>query len=233
MRTIAVVIALGLAAAACSKTEEPAGKDPSSSKPAANTPGAAPVAAGALDPAKLTEKAPDAYKAKFVTTKGSFVIEVKREWAPNGADRFYNMVKAGFFNGVKFFRAVDGFMVQFGIHGDPTIAAKWRDANIKDDPVKQSNKKGWVSFATRGPDTRTTQIFVNYGDNARLDGMGFSPFGQVTSGMDVVDSLYKGYGEGAPQGMGPEQGRIQSEGNAYLEKEFPKLDAVKEATIEK
>src|SRR5690349_17943998 len=194
----------------------------------------APVSAGDLsNPASLTEKAPATYKVKFDTSKGSFVVEVHRDWAPNGADRFYNLVKNGFFNDARFFRVIDGFMVQFGINGDPKISAVWKDANIKDDPVKQSNARGMITFATAGPDTRTTQVFVNFGDNASLDGQGFSPFGKVISGMDVVDSLFAGYGEGAPNGHGPNQGIVQSMGNAYLEKAFPKLDYIKTATIVK
>jgi peptidyl-prolyl cis-trans isomerase A (cyclophilin A) len=183
------------------------------------------------DPASLNEKAPAVYKAKFDTSKGAFIIEVHRDWAPNGADRFYNLVKNGFYNGVRFFRVLDGFMAQFGINGNPNLSAVWRDANIKDDPVKQSNSRGTITFATSGPNSRTTQVFINFGDNAGLDGQGFSPFGKVVSGMDVVDALYGGYGEGAPRGDGPDQGRVQTQGNAYLEKAYPKLDYVKTATI--
>ena len=185
------------------------------------------------DPASLNETAPAVYKAKFDTSKGPFVIEVHRDWAPNGADRFYNLVKNGYYNDARFFRVLEGFMVQFGINGDPKVAAVWRDANIKDDPVKQSNQRGTVTFATAGPNSRTTQVFVNFGDNAGLDGQGFSPFGKVVAGMDVVDSLYGGYGEGAPKGHGPNQGIVQSLGNDYLAKAFPKLDFIKKATIEK
>jgi len=195
---------------------------------------AAPGAARAgdlSDPASLNEKAPAVYQAKFDTSKGSFVIEVHRDWAPNGADRFYNLVKNGFYNDVRFFRVLDGFMAQFGINGNPSLSAVWRDANIKDDPVEVSNGRGTVTFATAGPNTRTTQVFINFGDNAGLDGQGFSPFGKVVSGMDVVDALYGGYGEGPPRGDGPDQGRVQAQGNAYLEKAFPKLDYVKTATI--
>ena len=184
------------------------------------------------NPAALTEQAPPVYKAKFDTSKGAFVIEVHRDWAPIGADRFYNLVKNGFFDDVRFFRVVSGFMVQFGINGDPTISAKWREARIRDDQGKQSNTRGMVTFATAGPNTRTTQVFINFGDNNRLDSMGFAPFGQVISGMNVVDALYSGYGEGAPRGSGPDQGRLQQEGNAYLMKEFGKMDFVKKATIE-
>jgi peptidyl-prolyl cis-trans isomerase A (cyclophilin A) len=183
------------------------------------------------NPAALTAPAPADYKVKFDTSKGDFVVEVHRDWAPLGADRFYNLVKNGFFNDARFFRVISGFMVQFGISGDPKVAAAWRDASIADDPVKQSNTRGMITFATRGPNTRTTQVFINYADNGRLNAMGFAPFGQVVSGMNVVDALYGGYGEGAPRGAGPEQGRIQSEGNAYLTQAFPKLDYIKTATI--
>jgi peptidyl-prolyl cis-trans isomerase A (cyclophilin A) len=185
------------------------------------------------NPAALTEKAPAAYKVKFDTSRGVFVVDVNRDWAPNGADRFYNLVKSGFFDNTRFFRVVSNFMVQFGISGDPSIAAAWRTANIKDDPVKQSNKRGFITYATSGPNSRTTQVFINFADNEGLDRQGFSPFGQVSSGMGVVDGLFAGYGEGAPSGRGPDQGRIQREGNAYLTKDFPKLDYVKKATLEK
>jgi peptidyl-prolyl cis-trans isomerase A (cyclophilin A) len=191
-----------------------------------------PATAGDLsNPASLNEKAPAAYKVKFDTSKGVFVLEVHRDWAPNGADRFFNLVKNGFYNDARFFRVISGFMVQFGINGNPQISKVWRDASIKDDPVKASNKRGTITFATAGPDTRTTQVFINFGNNAGLDGQGFAPFGQVISGMDVVDSLFADYGEGAPQGDGPDQSLVQSQGNAYLKKDFPKLDYIKTATI--
>ena len=175
--------------------------------------------------------APDSFRARFVTSEGPFVIEVHRRWAPLGADRFYNLVRSGYYDGVRFFRVIDGFMAQFGIHGDPAVAAAWREQRIPDDPVRRTNLRGMVSFATAGPGTRTTQIFVNYGDNSRLDAMGFAPFGQVVEGMEVVERLYAEYGEGAPRGRGPDQGRIQAEGNAYLERAFPELDYVERATI--
>jgi peptidyl-prolyl cis-trans isomerase A (cyclophilin A) len=186
-----------------------------------------------VNPAALKDKAPATYKARFDTSKGAVVIEVRRDWAPNGADRFYNLVKNGFYDNARFFRVIEGFMVQYGINGDPGVSAHWREATIQDDPVKQSNKRGTISFATSGPNSRTSQVFINFGDNGRLDGMGFSPFGHVTTGMNVVDGLFNGYGEGAPRGSGPDQGRIQSEGNAYLSKQFPKMDYIKKATIEK
>lgn len=184
-------------------------------------------------PATATATAPAVYKAKFTTTKGDFTVEVHRDWAPEGADRFYNLVKLGFFTDVAFFRVVKGFMVQFGIHGDPKVSAQWRDARIKDDPVgKASNSRGMVTFAMAGPNTRTTQVFINYADNARLDGMGFPPIGKVIgNGMKTVDALEGMYGEGAPQGNGPYQGKLQSEGNAYLKGGFPKMDYIKSASI--
>ena len=178
-------------------------------------------------PSQLTEQAPERFKARFDTSKGPFVIEVHREWAPKGADRFYNLVKNGFFDDTRFFRVVPDFMVQFGINGDPAIQKNWANANIQDDPKKQSNKKGLVTFATRGANTRTTQIFINFKDNGFLDNQGFTPFGEVTTGMDVVEKINSQYGER------PNQGSIQAEGNAYLNKEFPKLDFVRKATIEK
>ena len=183
------------------------------------------------NPAALTEQAPATYKAKFDTSKGSFVIQVTRAWAPMGADRFYNLVKNGFYDEVRFFRVISGFMVQFGINGDPTTQAHWRNAPIKDDPVTQSNKRGTITFATAGPNTRTTQVFINFVDNANLDGMGFAPFGRVVSGMNVVDKLNAEYGEGAPRGRGPDQSLMQTQGNAYLTKGFPRLDTIKKATI--
>jgi peptidyl-prolyl cis-trans isomerase A (cyclophilin A) len=185
-----------------------------------------------LNPAALNEQAPATYKVRFDTSKGSFVVEVHRDWAPHGADRFYNLVKNGFYDNARFFRVISGFMVQFGINGNPQVSAKWRQANIQDDPVRASNHAGYITFATAGPNTRTTQVFINYADNRALDGQGFAPFGQVTSGMSVVKALYSGYGEGAPHGEGPEQGRIQSEGNKYLNSAFPKLDYIKKATVE-
>ncbi len=183
------------------------------------------------NPAKATEKAPETFKVKFSTTKGDFTLEITRAWSPLGADRFYNLVKAGFFTDIAFFRVISGFMVQFGIHGDPAVAAAWRGARIQDDPVVESNKPGYISYAMAGPNTRTSQMFINFGNNARLDGMGFSPFGKVADGMSVVESIYSGYGEGAPSGMGPDQGRVQTQGNKYLKAEFPKMDYIKSAEL--
>jgi peptidyl-prolyl cis-trans isomerase A (cyclophilin A) len=183
------------------------------------------------DPSKLTDKAPDDFKAAFHTTKGNFTVEVTRSLAPNGADRFYNLVKSGYFKDMAFFRVVPGFMVQFGIHGNPGVSAKWRDANIPDDPVKGSNTRGTITFATAGPNTRTTQLFINFADNTGLDGQGFAPFGKVVDGMNVVDKINGEYGDGPPSGGGPDQGRIQTEGNTYLKKAFPDLDYIKSASI--
>jgi len=189
------------------------------------------VAPEFANPAKLTEKSPESFKVQFETTKGKFTVEVTRSLAPNGADRFYNLVRSGYFKDAAFFRVIHGFMCQFGIHGDPNIAAKWREAGMTDDPVKGSNTRGAITFATAGPNTRTTQLFINYADNLRLDRMGFSPFGKVIEGMEVVDKLNGEYGEGAPRGAGPDQQRLQAEGNAYLKKDFPNLDYIKSATI--
>jgi peptidyl-prolyl cis-trans isomerase A (cyclophilin A) len=178
-----------------------------------------------LHPASLTAKAPEVYEVKFTTTKGDFVVQVTRAWAPIGADRFYNLVKHHFFEEASFFRVVPGFIVQFGLPANPQIAKVWQNANIKDDPVTQSNKPGYLTFATAGPNTRTTQLFINFGDNAPLDRQGFAPFGQITSGMDVVQNIYSGYGER------PDQGAISSQGKTYLDKNFPNLDSIKTATV--
>jgi peptidyl-prolyl cis-trans isomerase A (cyclophilin A) len=204
-----------------------AGRGSSPQAPAAPAIPAVHHAASDLDPALATAKAPEVFRARFTTTKGDFVIEVHRSWAPHGADRFYNLMKMGVFDDTRFFRAIEGFMVQFGIPGDPQVAAKWRDATIQDDPVVESNKRGFVTYAQTGrPNSRTTQVFISYRDNSRLDASGFVPFGKIVAGMDVVDSLYKGYGEGAPEGDGPNQSLIQSQGNDYLDREFPKLDRI-------
>jgi peptidyl-prolyl cis-trans isomerase A (cyclophilin A) len=209
--------------------QAPATKKPAS-KPAASGP-AASSSSRLMNPAALKAVAPAEYKAQFTTTKGDFVIEVHRDWAPLGADRFYNLVKNGFYTNASFFRVIDGFMAQFGINANPAVSKVWQHATIKDDPVKQSNKKGYITFATAGPNTRTTQLFINLAENGRLDPMGFAPFGMVVDGMDVVEKLYNGYGEGAPDGRGPDQSKIQEEGKAYLDKGFPQLDSIKSAKI--
>lgn len=181
-----------------------------------------------LKPAALTAKAPATYGVKFTTTKGTFVVTVHRAWAPRGADRFYDLVKAHFYDGNEFFRVVKGFVVQFGISGYPAVSKAWQNANLKDDPVKASNTVGTITYADAGPNTRTTQVFINLANNAtNLDGQGFAPFGKVTSGMSVVDKLYAGYDD-APTNL---QGQISSQGNAFLKKRFPKLDAVITARV--
>jgi peptidyl-prolyl cis-trans isomerase A (cyclophilin A) len=218
--TASLALGFNLSAAEEPKKDEKKDSPKTEAKEAAK-----PAAPSFEDPSKLTEKAPESFKAQFETTKGKFTIEVTRSLAPNGADRFYNMVRSGFFKDIAFFRVVPGFMVQFGIHGDPAVSAKWRAANITDDPVKTSNKPGYLTFATAGPNTRTTQLFINYGDNGFLDGQGFSPFGKVTEGMDVVTKINSDTGER------PNQGAIQGAGNAYLKKEFPNLDYIKSASI--
>jgi len=180
------------------------------------------------NPSQLTERAPDAFRARFDSSQGEFVIEVEREWAPLAADRFFNLVKNGFYDGSRFFRVLDKFMAQFGLNADPEVQSAWQSANLPDEPVKKSNTRGWVTFTRESsPNSRYTMVFINYKDNSYLDADGFAPFGQVVSGMDVVDRLYSGYGR---QNV-PDQRRIVREGNAYLLAEYPKLDYIKTATI--
>ena len=172
------------------------------------------------------EKAPEQFKVKFETSKGDFEVEVRRSWSPHGADRFYELVRSGFYDEARFFRVIPGFMVQFGIAGDPNVQEKWNEKRIPDDRVTQSNKKGYVTFAKTGqPNSRTTQIFINYADNKFLDQDGFAPFGRVVEGMDVVEKINPQYREQ------PSQSEIRSRGNDYLKREFPRLDYVKKATI--
>lgn len=209
-----------------------------SCKPAADGGGggAGGGAASALtkpDKNAIATPAPDSFKVAVVTSKGNFTIMAHRDWAPRGVDRFYHLVQAGFFDDARFFRVLTGFMAQFGMNGDPRVTAAWEPLTLQDDPVKQKNLRGMVTFAAGGsPNSRSTQLFINYGDNNNLDGMGFAPIGQVIDGMAVVDSLYADYGEGAESGgAGPSQSRIGSEGNAYLTQSFPKLDYIKTARI--
>ena len=178
-----------------------------------------------LDPSTLTATAPESFQAKLTTTKGDVIIRVTRSWAPLGADRFYNLVRAGFFSDAAFFRVLPGFMAQFGLSARPDVSQAWVQAKIADDPVTQNNTRGRITFATAGPNTRTTQLFINYADNSRLDASGFAPFGEVIQGMDVVDAIYSGYGEQ------PNQGSIRAEGKAYLESNFPMLDKIVSAAI--
>jgi peptidyl-prolyl cis-trans isomerase A (cyclophilin A) len=189
---------------------------------------AAPYNRALLQPARLVAKAPEVYDAKFTTTKGDFVVRITRAWAPLGADRFYNLVKNKFYDGASLFRVVPGFVVQFGLSAHPAVSSAWQNATIKDDPVKQSNRRGRVTFATAGPNTRTTQVFINLSDrNAQLDSMGFAPIGEVIEGMEVVELFYSGYGEGVTD----KQGQIAAQGKAYLAKNYPKLDSIKTAAI--
>ncbi|MCB9524625.1 MAG: peptidylprolyl isomerase [Myxococcales bacterium] len=234
--SLAALFALA-ALTACNKgnADKPAGdtKAPASAAQSAAQGAAEPAGPhpALLDPSKATEQAPEKFTVKLETTKGDILIDVTRAWAPQGADRFYNLVKIGYYNDVAFFRVISGFMAQVGISGDPKVNEAWRPARIKDDPVTQSNTRGMVTFAKTGmPDSRTTQIFLNFKDNSNLDRMGFAPFGKVQS-MDVVDQIYSGYGEGAPRGQGPSQGRLQGEGNSYLKAEFPDMDYIKKASI--
>jgi cyclophilin family peptidyl-prolyl cis-trans isomerase len=186
-------------------------------------------------PAQLTAHAPEVYRVKLTTTKGDVVVEVTRAWAPLGADRFYNLVTHHYYDQAAFFRVLNQqprpFVVQFGISADPKVNAVWQGATINDDPVTQHNVRGTVTFAMGGPNTRTTQVFINLNDNSRLDSMGFPPFGKVVEGMDVVDKFNGEYGEGAPSGRGPDQSRIQAEGKAYLDKSFPNLDRIVTAVV--
>jgi peptidyl-prolyl cis-trans isomerase A (cyclophilin A) len=205
--------------------QAPASKSAAASKSATSKTGTPAARPSLLTPASLHAKAPEVYKAQFTTTRGDFVVEVHRASAPLGADRFYNLVKNGYFTNAAFFRVVPGFIVQFGLNANPAVNKVWMNANIKDDPVMGSNKRGTLVFATAGPNTRTTQLFINFGDNAGLDRQGFAPFGTVTDGMDVVDKIYPGYGER------PDQQRITEEGKAYLDKNFPMLDSIKAAKI--
>ncbi len=180
---------------------------------------------------ELNQTAPDMFQAVFETSEGTFVIEVHREWAPIGADRFYNLVRNGFYDDVRFHRVIEGFMAQFGIHGDPMINAQWRQRTLQDDPVVRSNTRGTVTYAkTQQPNSRTTQLFINFRDNTNLDELGFAPFGEVVEGMEVVDNLYAGYGETQPGGQGPYPPNIAAAGNEYLQ-EFPELSHVISATI--
>jgi peptidyl-prolyl cis-trans isomerase A (cyclophilin A) len=221
------ILAFGLALGCTDK--QPAPSADAKAAPVATQPGGSPAL---LDPSLATEQAPDVFRVRLETTKGNVVLELRRDWSPQGADRFYNLVKAGFFEHVAFFRAIDGFMVQFGMSGEPSVQRAWNAYPIPDDPPGQSNKRGYITFAKKNtPNSRTTQVFINYKDNAMLDKMGFTPFGEVVEGMDVIDGLYKGYGEGAPKGTGPDQMRMEREGNDYLEREFPKLDWVEKAVL--
>src|ERR1035438_4503778 len=223
MKTIHVSILLCSSLLALAQPQ-PGGKEPP------RGPGSKP---SLLNPAALKAKAPDDFKAQFTTTKGDFVVEVHRDWAPNGADRFYVLVKNGFYDGAEFFRVIPNFMVQFGISGNPKIEAAWAHANLRDDPVKQGNKRGRITYAMSSmPTTRTTQVFINFRDNGNLDASGFAAFGEVTEGMDVVDKLYGGYGDMQEQGgHGPSFVKFHHRPNRQVEKNFSQLDKIKTAKI--
>lgn len=213
MRKLALLVLL----AACSKKPE-------------NPPPADPL----FQPShpEMNRTAPAEYRVKFETSKGDFVLRVVRAWAPNGADRFYNLAQRGFYDGCRFFRVVENFVAQFGVPGNPNLSGAWREATIPDDPRTQSNLKGTITFAKSDqPHSRTTQVFLNLKHNPQLDGMGFAPFGMVVEGIEVVDALYSGYGDGAPEGRGPYQSRVQTEGNGYLERDFPRLDFIQSARV--
>lgn len=211
-------------------SEKPASPPVEAAPKAAPAPPAPPAADPLLHPELANETAPARYAVRLETTKGDIIIDIDRSWAPIGADRFYNLVRIGYFADNAFFRVVKGFMAQVGLSGQPEVNRAWRRARIKDDPVTQKNSRGIVTFATSGKDSRVNQFYINLADNLRLDGMGFAPIGKVRD-MAVVDQLYSGYGEGAPAGRGPRQALVQSAGNAYLMAEFPELDYIVTATI--
>jgi peptidyl-prolyl cis-trans isomerase A (cyclophilin A) len=245
----ALLLAAGMILSGCKKQEQPAepvasappktevpAQPSAAAPPAESAPAAAAKPAAAphnyikelLAPAKLKEMAPNTYKVKFETTRGDFTITVTRAWAPLGADRFYNLVKHHYYDNAAFFRVVPQFVVQFGISANPAVSTAWKHTDIKDDPVTQTNKRGAIVFATAGPNTRTTQVFINLKDNGRLDGMGFAPFGVVDgNGMNVVEMMYEGYGDSA----GPEQDQLEKQGDPYLKKGWPKLDYIKSASL--
>ncbi len=232
MRAIATVITLWASLLVHAQTPAPKGAPTqgppahgSPAKPSAVRSGSAGPRPSLLNPASLKARAPAVFKAKFTTTAGDFVVEVHRDWAPLGADRFYNLVRYGYFTNAAVFRVVPGFVVQFGLSADPAVNKVWKVATIQDDPVVQSNKRGNLVFATAGPGTRTTQLFINYADNARLECMGFAPFGSVVEGMDVVDKIFHAYGES------PRQDLISEQGDAYLKANFRDMDKIKLARI--
>ena len=234
-----ICLALGMLSFGCKK-EEPVAETkpveqpkPAVAAPAEPEPGPTPTPRSSFDrallrPSGLKDPAPEKYQVKFQTTRGVFTVTVTRSWAPIGADRFYNLAKHHYFDNASFFRVVPGFVVQFGLSAYPPVSAAWTNAKLKDDPVTQSNKRGYLTFATAGPNTRTTQVFISLKDNAGLDRQGFAPFGVVEApGMKVVDMFYDQYGDS----NGPDQGQIESQGKPYLDKGWPKLDSIKSATI--
>ncbi len=240
------LIVLALFVAACEKAPAPAAEKPAAVAPVPAAPAtaaapseeapAAPISTAGLlhpDAAKLAATGPDSFVVHIVTSRGAVDLKIHRDWSPRGADRLYYLVSNGFYDSARFFRVINGFMAQIGFSGDPAITAAWEHLTINDDPVKHSNTRGTVTFAKTGaPNSRGTQLFINFGNNANLDGAGFPPLGEVTNGMSAVDSLYSGYGEGGDMGgQGPLQGTIAREGNAYLTRNFPKLDYIKSARV--
>jgi peptidyl-prolyl cis-trans isomerase A (cyclophilin A) len=209
LRPLVAALCVSVIAIACGKDSPPARGSDSASR----------------GPSDAAAQAPDSFRVAFETTRGNFVVDVRRDWSPHGVDRFHELVNSGYFTDVAFFRVLPGFVAQFGMHGDPSVNRRWSDRRIPDDSVVQSNKRGTIVFATAGPNTRGNQFFVNFADNTPLDRQGFSPFGRVVEGMGVVDSIYAGYGEA------PDQSRVSDEGNAYLKKEFPRLDYIKSARV--
>ncbi len=233
VRLLAAMMIATVGAGAAALAQAPAPAQKSAAGQATTTKKAPATAARSYDrallkPSLLKDKAPEHYKVKFVTTRGEFTLAVTRAWAPLGADRFYTLVKHHFYDNASIFRVVPSFVAQFGISAYPPVTAAWRGTDIKDDPVTQSNKKGYITFATSGPNTRTTQVFINLQDNTRLDKMGFAPFGVVEGdGMKVVNMFYDQYGDDA----GPDQPKIEKQGKPYLDKGWPKLDTIKSATL--
>ena len=228
MILVVMTVATGLLVAPLVHAQSEKAADPAKEKAKGEEMSADAKRAILMDPnsSEITAKAPDVFKVKFDTSKGDIILEVKRELSPLGVDRFYNLVRFGFYDEVRFFRVMNGFMAQFGLNADPQISRKWINAGIQDEPVKVSNIRGTMTFAKRGsPNSRTTQLFINFGNNKNLDGQGFSPFAEVVEGMDVVDSIY------SKNGQEPDQGKIQEMGNKYLIASFPKLDYIKTATI--
>ena len=178
------------------------------------------------------EQPPEVFDVRLATSKGDVLVRVHRAWAPKGADHFHYLVRTGFYDGARFYRVRPGFIVQFGINGDPSVSRLWKDMYLTDDPVKESNRRGTISYAMTGPNTRTTQVFFNLANNKRLDKDGFAPFGEVVEGMEIVDAFYSAYGEIAPRGNGPSHDRMFTEGNAYLQRYFPRLDSIQKASLQ-
>jgi peptidyl-prolyl cis-trans isomerase A (cyclophilin A) len=227
--SLALLVAASLAGG-CGGGEPKEGQAPP--QEAAQAAPAVDPASPLLTPEQLTETAPETYRVRFETSVGALVVQVNRAWSPNGADRFYNLVKNGYYDDTRFYRVVDGFMAQFGLKGNPPIDKAWRDATFPDDPSTESNKRGRITFAHAGPGTRTNQVFFNFKDNTHLDPSGFTPFGEVVEGLDVMDKIYSGYGELPPAGNGPDYAKAWVQGNKYLDENFPEMTKIISATLE-